>query len=803
MALPGVAYAEPDQIMYHTLDPFFENPKGVAHPLLLAPNDPRYSQQWSLKGTWGIKASAAWDITTGASDVVVAMIDTGITSHAEFAGRTVPGYDFVHDPLVANDGNGRDNNPSDPGDWITLEDSYGYTYGGWFWGCPIENSSWHGTHTAGTVGATGNNTVGVAGVNWHSKILPVRVLGKCGGYSSDIMDGMRWAAGLRVPGVSINKHPAKVLSISLGGYGACSASFQAGINEIVAAGSVVVVSAGNSAYDTAFFSPASCDKVITVAATNPTGDQTYYSNYGSKVEISAPGGEMSSDGDPKGILSTLNTGLTGPRADTYGYYQGTSMSAPHVSGVVSLLFSINPKLTPAQVLQILQSSASPFPVGGVCNPTLCGSGIVNAAGALDKAIITISGNVGVAGAKISYVDGTTKTVTADGAGNYSFDVPYHWSGIVTPTDMHHTFLPVQKNYTSTVNDRENQDYTAKQFWYVSGNAGVPGATLTYTDGILKTVASNANGNYSLTVSDNYTGTVTVSRPSYSYAVDHIDYANVTADTFNQDYTPNETLHRISGNVSVSGATMTYDDGGLQTIQSDSSGEYRLLVSDNFAGVITPTKTDVTFTPASMDYSSTPVTAELTDRNFTPTIVLISSAAYDGWILESSENSSAGGSLDSSSSFFQLGDDAQNRQYRAILSFDTSSLPDAAIIQSAVLKIKHTGAIAGTNPFTALTNLWADIRKIRFGTAFSLQPADFNAAASATKVGVFDPKPASSWYSMPLNASGLSNISKANLTQFRLYFIKDDNNNHVADYTKFLSGNSSTNKPTLTITFTLP
>ncbi len=373
MALPDVEYAEPDQI----LRPLF------------TPNDPRYSAQWDLFDTWGINAPAAWDITKGSSSIVVADIDTGITVHPDLTGRILPGYDFISDVRIANDGNGRDNNPSDPGDWITLAESTDPS--SYFYGCPQRDSSWHGTHTAGTIGASGNNSTGVAGINWISKILPVRVLGKCGGYTSDISDGMRWAAGLPVTGVPLNSHPARVMNISLGGPGSsCGPTWQNAINAITSKKTVVVVAAGNSWDDASGFVPANCNRVITVAATDKTGSRSYYSNYGSTVEISAPGGAQSVHNDPNGILSTLNKGKKGPASPTYVFYQGTSMAAPHVTGVVSLMLSVNPSLTPAQVLTLLQSTAKAFP-GGMCDldpAKTCGSGILDA-GAAVNAVISV------------------------------------------------------------------------------------------------------------------------------------------------------------------------------------------------------------------------------------------------------------------------------------------------------------------------------------------------------------------------------------------------------------------------------
>ena len=382
MTLPEVEYAEPDSILQHTL----------------TPNDPQYGSQWHYfapsAGNYGINAPAAWDITTGSASVVVAVIDTGITGHADLSGRTVPGYDFIGDVLVANDGNGRDNDPSDPGDWITVAESSS----GYFQGCQVTNSSWHGTHTAGTIGAASNNGLGVAGINWNSKILPARVLGKCGGYTSDIIDAMRWSAGLSVSGVPANANPAKVMNLSLGGSGSCPTSTQSAVNDVIAAGATVVVSAGNSNANASNFSPASCNGVITVAATDRDGNRAFYSNFGSAVEISAPGGETSPT-TTDGVLSTLNTGTTIPGADSYAYYMGTSMAAPHVSGVASLLYSLNPSLTPAELLGILQDTATNFPGGSNCNTTNCGSGIVNA---------------GAAVAELSGGPTSTPTATPDG-----------------------------------------------------------------------------------------------------------------------------------------------------------------------------------------------------------------------------------------------------------------------------------------------------------------------------------------------------------------------------------------------------
>ena len=356
-ALPEIEYVEPDRIY---------------RPAFI-PNDPQYVNQWHYFDTNGINAPGAWDLTKGSNNIVIAVIDTGILNHIDLNGRIVPGYDFISDAWTANDGDGRDNNPNDPGDWVSTGDC-GF-------GEPAENSSWHGTHVAGTIGASSNNSIGVTGINWVSKILPVRVLGRCGGYTSDIIDGIYWAAGLSVPGVPANANPAKVINMSMSGQGTCGTIFQNAIDAVVSQGTVVVVAAGNDNQLASDYAPGNCNKVITVASTTRNGNLAYYSNYGSAVEISAPGGDS-----VNGVLSTSNSGITSPVSDAYYYYYGTSMAAPHVAGVVSLMLSRNPSLTPDQVLSILQSTAKPFPNGSTCNTTICGSGIVNAASAVWNAL---------------------------------------------------------------------------------------------------------------------------------------------------------------------------------------------------------------------------------------------------------------------------------------------------------------------------------------------------------------------------------------------------------------------------------
>jgi len=314
----------------------------------ITPNDSRYSEQWHyFDAVGGINADTAWNTTTG-SGVTVAVLDTGIIYHNDLIGNIVGGYDFVSDPNMARDGNGRDADASDPGD----------TYNG-------GGSSWHGTHVAGTIAAVTNNNNGVAGVAYGAKILPVRVLGSGGGYSSDITDGIVWAAGGHVPGTPVNNNPAQVINMSLGGAGACGSVYQNAINQAVSLGAVVVVAAGNSAVDVSGATPANCNNVISVAATTSTGNRASFSNYGSLIDISAPG---------VNILSTHNTGYTSPGGDSYSHMSGTSMAAPHIAGVAALVYASGVATTPAAIEARIINTARAFP--GTCYG--CGYGIADA-----------------------------------------------------------------------------------------------------------------------------------------------------------------------------------------------------------------------------------------------------------------------------------------------------------------------------------------------------------------------------------------------------------------------------------------
>lgn len=340
------------------------------------PNDTQYSNQWHYyETTGGLRAPAAWDKATG-QGVVVAVLDTGYRPHIDLNTNLLPGYDMISDAFIGNDSNGRDSDARDPGDWTNAGECGN--------GQPtsFRGSSWHGTHVAGTIAAVSNNSRGVAGVAYNAKVVPVRVLGKCGGYTSDIADGIIWAAGGTVTGVPANPNPASVINMSLGGGGVCAATTQNAINQARSRGAVVVVAAGNSNANANNFNPGNCNGVINVAATTRQGGRANYSNYGTSIDVAAPGGQMTSANDPGGVLSTYNTGSTTPGSDSYGYSQGTSMAAPHVAGVAALIKQVKPAATPDEIETILKNTARSFPAA--CSG--CGIGIVDANAAVMAAM---------------------------------------------------------------------------------------------------------------------------------------------------------------------------------------------------------------------------------------------------------------------------------------------------------------------------------------------------------------------------------------------------------------------------------
>jgi serine protease len=338
-----IEYAEPDIILH----PFF------------TPNDSRYNEQWHyFDETAGIQLPQAWDKTQG-KNAVVAILDTGYRPHQDLAANILPGYDMVSDLFMANDGDARDSDAMDPGTYANECNSY--------------KSSWHGTHVAGTVAAIGNNQIGVSGVAFQAKLLPVRVLGRCGGYMSDIADGIAWAAGLSIPDIADNQNPADVINLSLGAtFIGCPKTLSYAIDMARQQGATIVTAAGNGSRNASLTTPANCNGVIAVAASTQQAELASSSNYGNAIDVSAPG---------VNILSTHNSGYVSPGSDTYARASGTSMATPHVSGIAALLYALNPDITPDKVEQIITMTARPFP-----NECIgCGSGIVDAAAAVAAA----------------------------------------------------------------------------------------------------------------------------------------------------------------------------------------------------------------------------------------------------------------------------------------------------------------------------------------------------------------------------------------------------------------------------------
>jgi serine protease len=374
---------------------------------LQTPNDPLFADQWWLQPVSGSDGNAiaqrlrgvpgfqrGWQQSTGAASARVAVLDTGITTHPELTGRVLGGHDFVSDVAVANDGNGRDPDPSDPGDWVSAADVATPDFDG----CTVEDSSWHGTLIAGIVAARSNEGSGVAGANWDGRIVPVRVAGKCGADVADITDGIRWAAGLPVAGVPANPNPARIINLSFGGSAACNNAYQTAINDIRAAGAVLVVAAGNER--TTPTRPANCVGVIGVAAVNRDGFKTNYSNFGPTLSIATVGGDdreglwgdLFNDG---GLLTIYNRGTTAPSASAHAYLFGTSFATPVVAGALSLMLSVNPALSADQLHAGLALTARPHvtsphigacssanPWRCLCTTTTCGAGLLDVEQAL-------------------------------------------------------------------------------------------------------------------------------------------------------------------------------------------------------------------------------------------------------------------------------------------------------------------------------------------------------------------------------------------------------------------------------------
>jgi len=452
-AQPDVEYAVPDERRYISVlpnDTFITATSGR-------------SGQWYLLNTEAssINAVAAWDISKAGSSisnsVIVAVIDTGVRfDHPDLAGKLLPGYDFVdcdqanctgagtHTFRTANDGDGWDADASDPGDWISSADQQTSLFAS----CDISDSSWHGTRVSGIIGASTDNSVGIAGTGWNTRILPIRALGKCGGYDSDIIAGMKWAAGLDVgSGVPLNTNPAKVINLSLGSSGACTQAYSDVISTLTTMGITVVASAGNDG--DVINSPANCNGVIAVTGVRNVGTKVGFSSLGTGATIAAPAGNCvnSSGACLYSLDTTTNLGTTTPGTNYYtdqlNPNLGTSFSAPIVSGTIALMLGSNASLSSAAIRTRLQASAKPFPSATgvatchiprsatdlqqaecVCTRATCGAGLTDAYNAVLDATQAV----------VPYVRGatsmtTSSTIALDASGSTFNDstASYMWA----------------------------------------------------------------------------------------------------------------------------------------------------------------------------------------------------------------------------------------------------------------------------------------------------------------------------------------------------------------------------------------
>jgi serine protease len=401
---PDVEFAVPDERRF---------PHAV-------PSDPLFTGQWYLQNVQpaAINAQAAWDTSVGSTGIVIAVIDTGILySHpdlkrANLGGRVLPGYDFITNVSIANDGSARDSDPTDAGDFVSSADAATTTFSG----CTVSGSSWHGTRVSGIIGALSNNSLGVTGITWSPWILPARALGKCGGFDSDIIDAMAWAAGRHVNGIPDNPYPAKIENLSLGSSETCPASYASVVTDLASTGVLVVASAGNEGgpVDT----PANCPGVAAITGLRHVGTKVGFASLGPEVAVGAPGGNCVNTGAGQPCLfsidTTTNDGATTAGNNTYtdqfNINVGTSFSSPIVSGIAGLMASVNGNLNSAQLIARLKEGSTTYPVSSdptvpmcqapsasspqtsecSCTTSTCGAGMANALGALNAALRPIA-----------------------------------------------------------------------------------------------------------------------------------------------------------------------------------------------------------------------------------------------------------------------------------------------------------------------------------------------------------------------------------------------------------------------------
>lgn len=543
---PSVEYVEPDLIM----------------KALLTPNDTRYNEQWHYADSAvGARLASAWDRSTG-NGVVVAVIDSGQLAHTDLSANLLPGYDFVSSTTSGNggsgDGNGRDSDPTDA------------------------SNVQHGTHVAGTIAAVTNNNAGVAGVAFNAKVVHARVLGNGGyGSTSDIADAIVWASGGTVSGVPANANPAEVINLSLGGSGSCSTTYSTAINSAVGRGSAVVIAAGNSNNNVSGFTPANCPNVITVGASDINGNRAWYSNYGTGIDIVAPGGETCS---PSVEFLALGESVTGKctqnhpangvlstvASNGYAFYQGTSMASPHVAGVVALMQAASPTpKTPAELQTILANTARPI-TSAKC-PGGCGPGLIDA----DAAVAAAAGSGGNQAPIANFsssVSGLTATFTDSSTDSDGTIASRSWNfgdgTTSTATNPSKTYASAGTyTVTLTVTDDDGATHTKSDTVTVGGSA-----IQTYTNGTDVNIPDNATVESTITVSGRTgnagTGTVAVS-------ILHTYKGDLKVDLVAPDGTLYNIHNRTGGGTDNVSGTFTFD------LSSEPlNGVWRLRVNDN-------------------------------------------------------------------------------------------------------------------------------------------------------------------------------------------------------------------------------
>jgi serine protease len=533
------------------------------YPHATLSNDPLAAGQWYLQATQpsAINAIGAWDTSKGSNDVVIAVIDTGVRpDHPDLTGRLLAGYDFVSGDnggtfRTANDGNGRDSDSSDPGDWVASADACGTP----------SNSSWHGTRTSGIIGAMTNNGVGVAGITWNAKILPVRVLGKCGGFNSDVLAGMLWAAGRHVDGVADNTNPAQILNISLGGEGACDSASADVTSQLASQGVLIVVSAGNEGGPVD--SPANCPGAMGILGLRHAGTKVGFSSLGPEIALGAPGGNCVNTAPGAACLFSIDTatnlGTTTPGTNSYtdqfNINVGTSFSAPIVSGIAGLMLGVNSNLKSSQLIARLKEGASPFPTTSdsgsvptchkpsgsfdiqntecICTTAVCGAGMANANGSVLAALRPIA-NIVVQGTVSA---GATLTLQGGGstAANTHTIASYSWmkSGTVISTGPTASVVAPSSGTTAvclTVTDDAGKMDTVKASIGPSSSsvslvpAGTNACTIDVSVAATDPNASETGdtGTFTFTRSGDTTAALTVNISMSGAAVNGTDYQQI-------------------------------------------------------------------------------------------------------------------------------------------------------------------------------------------------------------------------------------------------------------------------------------